>query len=808
MKFTLSWLKDHLATEASLNEIVDTLNLIGLEVENVDAREALSPFTIAHVIDAEQHPNADRLRVLKVDAGLGEPVQVVCGAPNARAGLWGVFAAPGTHVPGTGVDLKVGEIRGVASRGMMCSERELLISDDHDGIIDLVFDGAQPAAGTPYAAYAGLDDPVIEIGITPNRPDCLGVYGIARDLAAAGLGELKENRPPRLDGSFAAPGAVELAFDAADAHLCPAFHGAYVRGVKNGPSPVHIQQRLRAIGLRPINALVDVTNYIAYDRGRPLHVYDADKLSGTVRARVGAKGESFKALDGNLYEVDERMCVIADDQGVLGLGGIMGGAREGCTEATTHVLIECAYFDPGRTAETGRRTGINSDARYRFERGVDPAFLSQGLDQAVALVLDMCGGEVSEPLQVGKAPERDLVLDFPLTEVKRLSGLALPVPEMRVILRALGFFMSGNREVVKVAVPSWRPDIHGKADLVEEIMRIYGVNKVPSTPLSAVATPSGALLNSNQIRVRTARRTLAARGMKEAITWSFITKAAATLFGGGQRATELANPLSADLSDMRPSLLPGLILNAQRNADRGYGDVALFEVGQVYAGDRPEDQSMQATGLRRATARHAGAGRHWSHASAAVDLYEAKADALAVLAELGAPVAKLQTFKGAPDWYHPGRSGTLRLGPKTILATFGELHPRVLKGLDVSGPLVAFDVHLEALPAPKSKSRSKGSLNASPLMPLSRDFAFVVESDVEGQAVLRAAAGADKKLISDVRLFDVFRDEKALGAGKKSIAIQVTLQPQSQTLTDTEIEAVASKIIAQVGKATGGTLRG
>lgn len=807
MKFTLSWLKDHLETQASLTEILDTLNLIGLEVEDVDARESLSPFTIAYVLEAEQHPNADRLRVLKVDAGTGEPIQVVCGAPNARAGLWGVFARPGTHVPGTGVDLSLSEIRGVQSCGMMCSERELMISDEHDGIIDLVFEGDKPAIGTPYAAYAGLDDPVIEIGITPNRPDCLGVYGIARDLAAAGLGKLKASQPPSFSGSFDAPLSIELTFDAGDSHLCPAFYGAYVRGVRNGPSPAYMQQRLRAIGLRPINALVDITNYISYDRGRPLHVYDADTLSGPVRARVGAKGERFEALDGKTYEVDERMCVIADDRGVLGLGGIMGGVREGCTEATTNVLIECAYFDPSRIAETGRRTGLNSDARYRFERGVDPAFLAQGLDQAVALVRDLCGGEAAKPLRVGQAPERDLVLDFPVTEVKRLSGLSLPVPEMRVILRELGFFMSGNTEVVKVAVPSWRPDIHGKADLVEEIMRIYGVNKVPSIPLAPVETASGALLTTGQIRVRAARRLLAARGMKEAVTWSFITKSAAELFGGGQKATELANPISADLSDMRPSLLPGLILNAQRNVDRGFADVALFEVGQVYAGDRPEDQAMLASGVRRATARHGGAGRHWSHASAAVDLYEAKADAMAVLAEIGAPVDKVQTFKDAPDWYHPGRAGTLRLGPKMILAAFGEIHPRILKGLDVTGPLVAFDVYLAALPAPKTKLRSKGALNASQLMPLTRDFAFVVDAQIEGQALMRAAAGADKKLISDIRLFDIFVDEAVLGADKKSIAIQVTLQPQGKTLTDEEIDAVARRVIAQVAKATGGVLR-
>ena len=808
MKFTLSWLKDHLETEASLDEIVETLTLIGLEVEEVDTRQSLANFTIAHVLEAEQHPNADRLRVLKVDAGLGEPVQVVCGAPNARAGLWGVFAAPGMHIPGTGVDLKIGEIRGVASRGMMCSERELELSDEHDGIIDLQLGDAPPKPGTPYAEWAELDDPVIEIGITPNRPDCLGVSGIARDLAAAGLGTLKDHRPPAFKGTFASPVPITLTLSGDDSHLCSAFYGAYVRGVKNGPSPKWVQQRLRAIGLRPINALVDVTNYVSYDRGRPLHVYDADKITGTICARTGKNGESFEALDGKIYDVDERMCVIADDSHVLGLGGIMGGESSGSQLDTVNVLIECAYFDPNRTAESGRCTGINSDARYRFERGVDPAYLRYGLDLAVQMVTDFCGGEVSEPLYVGEAPERDLIIEFPISEVKRLSGLNPPLPEIKAILEALGFFVSGQGETVRVAVPSWRPDIEGKADLVEEVMRIYGVNKVPSTALAPVDATSATILTSGQIRVRNARRALASRGMMEGITWSFIDQASAEHFGGGTRATELANPISSDMTQMRPSLIPSLMHNAQRNADRGYGDVALFEVGQVYAGDKPDDQSMHATGIRRGTARIEGAGRYWSGTTSTVDVFEAKADALAVLAEIGAPVAKLQVFDGAPGWYHPGRSGTLRLGPKTILAAFGEIHPRTLSALDVSGPMVAFEVYMDALPNPKGKAgKSRGALNASDLQPLKRDFAFVVDEKVDAQSLLRAAMGAEKKLVTDAVLFDIFTGA-ALGEGKKSMAVQVTLQPREKTLTDEEIEAVAAKIVAQVEKTTGGVLRG
>ncbi len=805
MKFTLSWLKDHLETDASLDEIVDTLTMIGLEVEAVENKAAaLAPFTIARVISAEQHPDADRLRVCMVDPGSGDPVQVVCGAPNARTGMIGVFAAPGTHIPGTGLDLKVGKIRGVESRGMLCSERELILSDDHEGILDLPADAP---VGEVYATWAGLDDPMIEIGITPNRPDCLGVYGIARDLAAAGIGDLKVNTPQPVPALFDSPIDIDLRFTPDTADACSAFYGRYIRGVTNGPSPAWMQQRLLAIGLRPINALVDITNYVSYDRGRPLHVYDADKITGTIHSRLGKKGESYLALDGKTYEVEPSDCVIADDAAVLGFGGIMGGETSGSTDITKNVLIECAYFDPLRTAETGRRTGIDSDARYRFERGVDPAFVEPGIEHATKLVMDLCGGEPSQVIRAGRPPEPELILDFPLAEVKRLSGLDVQPAEMKAILSRLGFWVSGGGEQFKVAVPTWRPDIHGKADLVEEVVRIVGVDKIPLMPLEAHGSVGAKILTPIQIRTRRAKRALAARGMVEAVTWSFVSAGEAEAFGGGGPALKLANPLTEDMSDMRPSLLPGLLAAAQRNYDRGFADLAIFEVGQVYGGDRPDDQKTAATGIRRGTAAIDGAGRHWAGNGAAVDAFDAKADAIAVLDDLGVPVANAQVSRDAPAWYHPGRSGVLRLGPN-VLATFGEVHPGLLDRLGVDGPVVGFEIILETLPAPRAKAtKAKAVLNASDLQPVRRDFAFLVDADTEAQALLRAAKGADKTLITDVAVFDLY-EGAGIEPGKKSLAIEVTLQPTQKTLTDAEIDAAGAKVVDKVVKATGGTLRG
>ncbi|MCA1242901.1 phenylalanine--tRNA ligase subunit beta [Stappia stellulata] len=806
MKFTLSWLKDHLETDAGLDEIVETLTRIGLEVEDVvNPADKLKSFTIARVVEAKQHPNADRLKVLSVDAGDGgELLQIVCGAPNARTGLVGVLARPGDYVPGIDVTLSVGKIRDVESFGMMCSERELELSDEHSGIIDL---GENAPVGASFAAYAGIDDPVIEIGLTPNRPDCAGVAGIARDLAAAGLGKFKENRPQPIAGEGDCPVKVNLDFGDTPS-LCPAFGLRLVRGIKNGPSPEWMQKRLIAIGLRPINALVDITNYITFDRGRPLHVFDAAKVKGDLTVRRGRAGEELLALDGKTYRFDDTMCVIADENGLESIGGIMGGEVSGCTAETTDVLIESALWDETNIARTGRALGINTDARYRFERGVDPQFCLPGLELATQMVMDLCGGTPSKTTFSGAIPDTDRVIDFPFAEVKRLSGLSLSDAEIKGVLGRLGFWVAGSGDTVKVSPPSWRPDVHGKADLVEEVVRIVGLDKVVSTPLPRQSTVSDRVLTIAQTRRSQARRTLAVRGMKEAVTWSFISRQQAEAFGGGGRDLELANPISADMSDMRPSLVPGLAAAAQRNADRGYPDVALFEVGQVFANDTPKGQSMVAAGVRRGTAAFTGSDRHWAGNAAPVGVFDAKADAEAALAAAGAPVDKLMVFAEAPDWLHPGRSGELRLGPKTVLARFGELHPRVMRDLDIDGPVAVFEVFLDAIPVPKGKGgRSKGAFNASDLMPVRRDFAFVVDEAVTADKLIKAARGADKALIVDVTLFDVYRG-KGIEEGRKSLAIDVTLQPRDKTLTDEDIDAVAAKIRAAVEKATGGTLRG
>lgn len=801
MKFTLSWLKDHLDTDEPLEKLADKLTMIGLEVESIeDKAKALKPFTIAKVISAEQHPNADRLRVCMVDTGDGgAPVQVVCGAPNARAGLVSVFSAPGTYIPGKDITLGVGTIRGVESRGMLCSAAELQISTDHDGIMELPEDAP---IGAGYAEWAALGDPVIEINLTPNRQDCTGVHGIARDLAAADMGKFRDPSIKPIKGEFPCPVKVTVE----DAALCPGFALRLVRGVKNGPSPEWLQKRLTAIGLRPINALVDITNFMTYDRARPLHVFDAKKVTGNLVVRRARDGEALLALDGRAYNLDPSICVIADQHGVESLAGIMGGEASGCDENTTDVLIESALWNEINVAQTGRKLGINSDARYRFERGVDPAFMVPGLELATKLVLELCGGTPSENVVAGKTFGDDRVIDFPLTEVKRLSGIEVPQVEMKLILTRLGFMMAGPGPVVKVAVPSWRSDVHGKADIVEEVVRIYGVDKVPMTPFERGEDARKSVLTPLQLRTRRARRALASRGMVEAVTWSFITKPAAQLFGGGQRELEVANPIAADLSDMRPSLLPGLVAAAQANADRGFGDVVLFEVGQVFRGDRPQDQFMAASGVRRGLASSDGLGRHWS-GSAQADVFDAKADALAMLAAAGAPIQALQIVAVGPGWLHPGRSGTIQIGPQNILGHFGEMHPRALETLGADGPLVVFEVILERIPEAKKKpTRAKPLIELSAFQPVTRDFAFIVDRTVKAGDIVRAAQGVDKKLITGVNVFDVY-EGKGIDDGKKSIGIAVTIQPREKTLTDQEIEAVAAKIVAEVTKKTGGTLR-
>ena len=804
MKFTLPWLKEHLDTTASLPEIVDTLTMIGLDVENVEDHAALlKPFVIANVLSAEKHPNADRLRVCMVDIGDGKPIQVVCGAPNARAGMKGVFSAPGTFIPGKNITLAVGTIRGVESRGMLCSAAELMIADDHEGIIELPPDAP---VGKSYTEWAKLGDPVIEINLTPNRPDCTGVSGIARDLGATDIGDFKDRPPKPVKGTFPCP--VKVTLDFGQTHpLCPAFSLRLVKGVKNGVSPNWLEKRLTAIGLRPINALVDITNFITFDRGRPLHVFDAAKVRGNLTVRRARRGETLLALDGKTYELDAAMCVIADDKGVESLAGVIGGEATGCSEATTDVLIESALWDPLNIADTGRKLAINSDARYRFERGVDPNFMLPGLELATQMVMELCGGTPSEVVVAGDPLPKETIIDFPLTELPRLTGMKLSLPEVRRVLEKLGFLAAGQNELVKVAVPSWRPDVHGRADIVEELVRIVGVDKVPSTPFPRGADARKSVLTPIQNRTRKARRALAARGLTEAVTWSFVSKREAELFGGGSAPLALVNPIAAELSDMRPSLIPGLVMAAQRNAHRGYPDVALFEVGQIFKGDKPEDQFTAAASLRRALAKGSGIGRHWSSKVAPVDAFDAKADAFAVLTAAGAPMQALQVVPGGPAWFHPGRSGTIQIGPHTVLGSFGELHPRAVEALNAEGPLAACEVILEKIPEPKAKAtRAKPALELSPFQPVERDFAFVVDRGVNASDIVRAAQSIDKKLIINVTVFDVY-EGKGIDPGKKSIAIAVTIQPREKTMTDAEIDALGQKIIAEVRRKTGGMLR-
>jgi phenylalanyl-tRNA synthetase beta chain len=814
MKFTLSWLKDHLDTSATLDEITTKLSSIGLEVEEIDdPGEKLDAFTVARIVDARPHPDADRLQVVMVETEPGgKPLEVVCGAPNARKGLVGVFAPIGTYVPGLDVTLVKRPVRGINSNGMMCSLAELELAEDSEGIIDLD-ETLGDHVGKPYVDVAGLNDPVIDIAITPNRPDCTGVRGIARDLAAAGLGKLKE--PPKAccdskgaEGTFGSPVKVALKFDKADQDACPVFAGRYIKGVKNSPAPDWMQQRLRAVGLRPINALVDVTNYIAHDLGRPLHVYDADKVKGPVHARLGKSGESFAALDGKTYNVDETMCVIADSNGPLGLGGIIGGESSGATEATTKVLIESAWFDPVRTAVTGRKTGLITDARYRFERGVDPASVQPGLDYATNLIVDICGGEASKAMMAGAVPETDREIAMHSDRVEQLTGVQVTAKQCRDILSALGFGLTGSGKSFKAKVPSWRPDVEGAADLVEEVVRIVGLDQIPLTPLPRASGVAKPVLTPAQKRSRRMRRTLAARGLTEAVTWSFIPQAEAEHFGGGAPELQLANPISVELSTMRPTLIAGLLAAAARNANRGIADQALFEIGQTYSGDAPEDQHVHASGLRTGTETVAGAGRHWQVSGDGVGVFDVKADAAAALAAVGFDIGKAQVTRDAPSWYHPGRSGTIRLGPKRVLAYFGELHPATLKDMDVAAPAAAFEVFLDNLPDEKKRtSRAKPALPAFDLLPVKRDFAFVVDQSVAAGDVVKSASGADKGLITDVNVFDVFEGGSLGEDGKKSIAIEVTLQPKGETLTDKDIEAVSSKIVACVKKATGGDIR-
>ena len=795
MKTTLDWLRTHLDTDAALATIVERLVMLGHDVESVENRAAaLEPFRVAYVVSAERHPNADRLKVCVVDTGK-EHVQVVCGAPNAHTGMKGVFAPAGTIIPRTGALLRESTIRGVASRGMLCSAYELGLGEDHDGIIEVAADAP---VGAKYADLLGLGDAVIDIKVTPNRADCLGVRGIARDLAASGLGRLKPLDTAPVPGRFRSPIGIEIE----DRRACPLFLGRHLRGMRNGPSPDWLRRRLEAIGLRPISALVDITNFLTFDLNRPLHVFDAGKLSGDLIVRLARDGETLLALNGQEYALDPEITVIADRNGVQSLGGVIGGEATGCTEATTEVFIEAALFDPIRTAATGRRLNISSDARYRFERGLDPAFVGDGLEIATRLMLELCGGEASEVVTAGAVPEwrrRDVLrAERPAS----LGGLDVPADESAAILRALGCTVE-SLEAGDLAVepPSWRGDIEGEADLVEEVLRVKGYDQIPAVPLPREAPlPRPALVPARR-RSELVRRALASRGLTEAVGFSFISEREAELFGGGQPELRLVNPISADLDTMRPSLLPGLVAAAKRNADRGYPDVALFELGPLYRNDTPEGQVLTAAGLRAGQS----GPKHWRAPSGPVDLYQVKSDALAALAAMGAPAENVQIAAEPPAWFHPGRGGVLRLGP-TVLGAFGELHPAVIEALDARPPIAGFEVFLDAVPEPRA-GRTKPALQLSVFQPIERDFAFVVDRALPAETLLRAARGVDRKLVSEIRLFDVY-EGAGLPDGKKSLAITVRLQPVEHTLTDSEIEGFSKRLVAQVEKATGGTLRG
>ncbi len=782
MKFTLGWLKEHLDTTADADAIAEALTRVGLEVEGVhNPGAALAAFRIARVLTAERHPQADKLQVLSVDAGDG-PVQVVCGAPNARAGMVGVFGPPGAYVPGSGITLKVAAIRGVESNGMMCSARELEIGEGHDGIIELPGDAP---VGEAYPRWAGLDDPVFDVSVTPNRPDCMGVRGVARDLAAAGLGVLRPleevYRGPvsPIAGEGTGP---EVRTD--DAEGCPAFYAQAVTGVTKGASPEWMRRRLAAIGQKPISALVDITNFLSVDLARPLHVYDRAKLSGPLVARKAKTGEQVTALNGRTYQLDEGMTVIADDVAAHDIGGIMGGAESGVSEGTTDVLIECAYFDPDAIARTGQKLQLTSDARQRFERGVDPAILDTGLALATRLVVEHCGGTPSAVTRAGEPPvaPRDFSYDPALAET--LGGLAVAPERQRAILESLGFTVA---EDWTVTAPTWRPDIDGAADLVEEVIRIEGINKVAPVALPrspGVARPTATPEQKTERRVR---RAAAARGLNEAVTWSFISAAQVDPFGGG--VWTLANPISEELRVMRPSLLPGLITAAARNRRRGAESVRLFEIGRRYLADAERSTlGLVLAGERRA--------RGWREGKAApFDAFDAKSEALALLREAGAPVDSLQVFPDAGEAWHPGQSGTLRLGPKTVLASFGALHPRVLKAFDLDGAVVAAELYLDAIPAKRGGGPMRAPYAPPALQPVRRDFAFVVPVTLAADTLLRAVRGADKAAIVSARVFDVFERD-----GERSLAVEVTLQPGERSFTDAELKAVSDRIVVAAAK--------
>jgi len=804
MKFTLSWLKEHLETDASLHEIGEALTNIGLEVEEITDRAAeFAPFKVANVEKAEKHPDADKLQVCTVKTPDHGTVQVVCGAPNARAGMKAIFAPDGSYIPGLDVTLKATKIRGVESNGMLVSEKEMCLSDEHNGIIDLPED---TEIGTPMAVIFGLDDPAIEIALTPNRADCAGIRGIARDLAAAGLGTLKDIDDAPLKGTFKSPINVKLEDEG-----CTHFIGRTIRGIKNGPSPKWVRDKLQAIGLRPISALVDITNLMTMEYGRPLHVFDADKIKGDITVRTAKTGETFDALNDKSYETVGAEIAITDENGILGLGGIVGGTSTGCEEDTVNVFVEAAYFDPARIARTGRDLGVSSDARYRFERGVDPEFTATGMELATKLIIDICATdstEISEVVEAGGVINWQREIEFDPAYTKKLIGVDVPAQEQKDILEALGFDVKGDK-IWSVTPPSWRGDVIGKADLTEEVIRIVGFDKIPSHAVLPAGHHYASAETPMLTRGRLARGALALRGLNECVTWSFTNHEKAAQFNANDNADlaalTLKNAISSELDVMRPSILPNLIEAAGRNAARGYEDSALCEIGPVFRNTKPDGQDIVAAGIR---AGHAGT-RHWADSNAArnVDVFDAKQDALAALAAVGAPAGNAQISRDAPDYFHPGRSGALRLGPN-VLAYFGEIHPALLEEMDVKGPLVGFEVFLQNVPEPKKKSGTeKTYLTLEPLQPLSRDFAFVVDADVAASDIVRAAIGADKNLITGGDVFDIYTG-KGVDEGQKSVALNITIQPKGETLTDADLEGLTAKVIGAVEKRTGGVLRG
>ncbi|HAU29737.1 MAG TPA: phenylalanine--tRNA ligase subunit beta [Rhodospirillaceae bacterium] len=797
MKFTLSWLKDHIETDAALEDIAHTLTMAGLEVEDIeDKSKALAPFVIAEVLECGRHPNADKLSLCKVSTGVGV-FQVVCGAPNVRAGIRVVFAHIGTVIPDSGQPLKTCEIRGVESQGMMCSERELQLSDSHEGIIELPADAP---VGVSFAEYAGLSDPVLHVNLTPNRGDCAGVRGIARDLVASGKGHLKPLKDDPVPGTFSSPVSISIAPEAMEG--CPCFMGRTIRGVKNGPSPRWLQDRLHAIGLRPISALVDITNYLCFDLARPMHVFDIGKLSGHLEVRLSREGESLLALDEKTYELGAGAVVIADDAGVQSLGGIMGGVPTGCSEATTDVFLECAMFDPIAIAAAGRRLGIESDARYRFERVVDMAFMGRAMEIATRMVLEMCGGAPSDVVMAGEMPDLFRSVSYRPSRVETLGGLAVPLAEQKRILEGLGFGPAENPDgSLQIAVPAWRPDIAGEADIVEEVLRIHGYDKIPSVSLLREESVTRPAASQAQKVVMAAKRLLAARGMMESVTWSFQPHKVAGLFGHTDAGLEILNPISSDLTTMRPSGIGNLLMAAGRNADRGWPDVALFEVGPIFHSAEPEGQETVAAGVRAGLA----VSRSWDSRARPVDVFDAKADALAVLEAAGMSEQSVQVTTDAPAWFHPGRSGCLRQGAK-VVGWFGELHPGVLETLGIKGRIVAFEVVLSRLPQPRRKGTARPMLHLSSFQPVRRDFAFVMDAGMEAGKLIRAIRGVDKTLVSDVSVFDIYVGP-GVGEGRKSLAVSVVLQPLDHTLSDAEIEGFSVKVVA-AAQAAGATLRG